>query len=195
MLPLPLLQFQSFLTWDSLNMNMDMEVSTSFHDFLYRMRHPASLDLVRSIKRHIFTHFFQFLLLNFIACMVSLNLLIMHSFVIVFFPIKCNIIVFSKLSLISDELVLFFPPFLCFMLLLILTENCFISFIVSFSFHQPKPENDGKRVQDFFVSMEAAIRDHSLWTTASEEDIDCAMQVSSSNNCTYYSVWRSLGGY
>uniref|UniRef100_I1JVP8 VPS9 domain-containing protein n=2 Tax=Glycine max TaxID=3847 RepID=I1JVP8_SOYBN len=100
MLPLPLLQFQSFLTWDSLNMNMDMEVSTSFHDFLYRMRHPASLDLVRSIK----------------------------------------------------------------------------SFIVSFSFHQPKPENDGKRVQDFFVSMEAAIRDHSLWTTASEEDIDCAMQ-------------------
>ncbi|KAG5048911.1 hypothetical protein JHK85_010014 [Glycine max] len=114
MLPLPLLQFQSFLTWDSLNMNMDMEVSTSFHDFLYRMRHPASLDLVRSIKRHIFTHFFQFLLLNFIA--------------------------------------------------------------LSFSFHQPKPENDGKRVQDFFVSMEAAIRDHSLWTTASEEDIDCAMQ-------------------
>ncbi|KAL3024258.1 hypothetical protein AAZX31_04G110000 [Glycine max] len=101
MLPLPLLQFQSFLTWDSLNMNMDMEVSTSFHDFLYRMRHPASLDLVRSIK----------------------------------------------------------------------------SFIVSFSFHQPKPENDGKRVQDFFVSMEAAIRDHSLWTTASEEDIDCAMQL------------------
>ncbi|XP_028228605.1 vacuolar protein sorting-associated protein 9A-like [Glycine soja] len=100
MLPLPLLQFQSFLTWDSLKMNMDMEVSTSFHDFLYRMRHPASLDLVRSIK----------------------------------------------------------------------------SFIVSFSFHQPKPENDGKRVQDFFVSMEAAIRDHSLWTTASEEDIDCAMQ-------------------
>ncbi|KAL2335862.1 hypothetical protein Fmac_010308 [Flemingia macrophylla] len=79
---------------------MDMETSTSFHDFLNRMRHPACLDLVRSIK----------------------------------------------------------------------------SFIVSFSFYQPKPENDGKKVQDFFLSMEAAIRDHPLWTTASEEDIDCAME-------------------
>ncbi|KAK7322430.1 hypothetical protein VNO77_25809 [Canavalia gladiata] len=81
-------------------MNMDMEGSTSFHDFLNRMRHPASLDLIRSIK----------------------------------------------------------------------------SFIVSFSFYQPKPENDGKRVQDFFLSMEAAIRDHPLWATATEEDIDCAME-------------------
>ncbi|XP_027939743.1 vacuolar protein sorting-associated protein 9A-like isoform X2 [Vigna unguiculata] len=50
------------------------------------------------------------------------------------------------------------------------------SFIVSFSFYQPKPENDGKRVQDFFLSMEAAMRDHPLWTTASEEDIDCALE-------------------
>ncbi|XP_027333807.1 vacuolar protein sorting-associated protein 9A-like [Abrus precatorius] len=74
--------------------------STSFHDFLNRMRHPASLDLVRSIK----------------------------------------------------------------------------SFIVSFSFYQPKPENDGKRVQDFFLSMEVAIRNHPLWATANEEDIDCAIE-------------------
>ncbi|XP_029130146.1 vacuolar protein sorting-associated protein 9A isoform X2 [Cajanus cajan] len=80
---------------------MDMETSTSFHDFLNRMRHPSSLDLVRSIK----------------------------------------------------------------------------SFIVSFSFYQPKPENDGKKVQDFFLSMEAAIRDHPLWTTSSEEDIDCALEL------------------
>jgi len=72
--------------------------------------------------------------------------------------------------------------FVCFVLLLILTANYFISFIVSFSFYQPKPENDGKRVQDFFLSMEAAMRDHPLWTTASEEDIDCAMEVRSSNN-------------
>ncbi|KAK2385852.1 vacuolar protein sorting-associated protein 9A [Trifolium repens] len=73
---------------------------TSFHDFLHRMRHPSSLDLVRAIK----------------------------------------------------------------------------SFIVSFSFYQPKPENDGERVQDFFVSMEVAIRNHPLWATATEDDIDCAME-------------------
>ncbi|RDY00378.1 Vacuolar protein sorting-associated protein 9A, partial [Mucuna pruriens] len=102
-----------FLNWDFMNMNMNMEVSTSrstsFHDFLNRMRHPASLDLVRSIKRQ---------------------------------------------SLIS----------------------LFLFFIVSFSFYQSKPEIDGKKVQDFFLSMEAEIRDHPLWTTASEEDIDCAME-------------------
>ncbi|XP_058721954.1 vacuolar protein sorting-associated protein 9A-like [Vicia villosa] len=74
--------------------------STSFHDFLHRMRHPSSLDLVRAIK----------------------------------------------------------------------------SFIVSFSFFQPKPENDGKRVQDFFSSMEVAIRNHPLWATATEQDIDCSME-------------------
>ncbi|GAU16351.1 hypothetical protein TSUD_117000 [Trifolium subterraneum] len=75
--------------------------TTSFHDFLHRMRHPSSLDLVRAIK----------------------------------------------------------------------------SFIVSFSFYQPKPENDGERVQDFFVSMEVAIRNHPLWATATEDDIDCAMEL------------------
>ncbi|CAJ1958589.1 unnamed protein product [Sphenostylis stenocarpa] len=53
--------------------------------------------------------------------------------------------------------------------------NVFL-FIVSFSFYQPKPENDGNKVQDFFLFMEAAIRDHPLWTTASEQDIDCAME-------------------
>ncbi|CAL5201114.1 unnamed protein product [Lathyrus oleraceus] len=50
------------------------------------------------------------------------------------------------------------------------------SFIVSFSFYQPKPENDGKRVQDFFSSMEVSIRNHPLWATATEQDIDCAME-------------------
>ncbi|KAK7334486.1 hypothetical protein VNO80_26243 [Phaseolus coccineus] len=107
MLPLPLLHFQSLFNWDLININnmntdtfADSRSTTSFTDFLNRMHHPASLDLVRSIK----------------------------------------------------------------------------SFIVSFSFYQPKPENDGKRVQDFFLSMEAAMRDHPLWTTASEEDIDCAME-------------------
>ncbi|CAI8595793.1 unnamed protein product [Vicia faba] len=79
---------------------MEGSSSTSFHDFLHRMRHPSSLDLVRAIK----------------------------------------------------------------------------SFIVSFSFYQPKPENDGKRVQDFFSSMEVAIRNHPLWATATEQDIDCAME-------------------
>lgn len=74
--------------------------------------------------------------------------------------------------------------FLCFVLLIIhLTANYFIiSFIVSFSFDQPKPESDGKRVQDFFLSMEVAIRDHPLWASATEEDIDCAMEVQSTTN-------------
>ncbi|GAV72005.1 VPS9 domain-containing protein [Cephalotus follicularis] len=74
--------------------------SLSFYDFLDRMRNPASLDLVRSIK----------------------------------------------------------------------------SFIVSFSFYSPNPENDGKKVQDFFFTMEAAIKDHPLWSGATIEDIDCAME-------------------
>ncbi|KAI4324028.1 hypothetical protein L6164_023596 [Bauhinia variegata] len=74
--------------------------SLTFYDFLDRMRNPASLDLVRSIK----------------------------------------------------------------------------SFIVSFSFYPPNPENDGKRVQDFFLTMEGAIRDHPLWTGATDEEIDRAME-------------------
>lgn len=74
--------------------------SLSFYDFLDRMRNPASLDLVRSIK----------------------------------------------------------------------------SFIVSFSFYPPNPENDGKKLQDFLLDMEAAIREHPLWSGASEEEIDCAVE-------------------
>ncbi|KAI9201263.1 hypothetical protein LWI28_020891 [Acer negundo] len=74
--------------------------SVTFFDFLDRMRNPASLDLVRSIK----------------------------------------------------------------------------SFIVSFSFYTANPENDGKKVQDFFFTMETAIRDHPLWDGASIEEIDSAME-------------------
>ena len=51
------------------------------------------------------------------------------------------------------------------------------SFIVSFSFYTANPENDGKKVQDFFFTMEAAVRDHPLWDGASIEEIDSAMEV------------------
>ncbi|KAI4388741.1 hypothetical protein MLD38_001045 [Melastoma candidum] len=74
--------------------------SVSFYDFLDRMRNPASLDLVRSIK----------------------------------------------------------------------------SFIVSFSFYPANPDNDGKKVQDFFCSMESALRDHPLWAGATDDEIDRAME-------------------
>lgn len=74
--------------------------SLTFYDFLDRMRNPASLDLVRSIK----------------------------------------------------------------------------SFIVSFSFYTANPENDGKRLQDFLVTMEFAIREHPLWAGATEEEIDSAIE-------------------
>ncbi|KAK9271105.1 hypothetical protein L1049_026694 [Liquidambar formosana] len=50
------------------------------------------------------------------------------------------------------------------------------SFIVSFSFYVANPENDGKRVQEFLLTMESAIRDHPLWAGASEEEIDCAVE-------------------
>ncbi|XP_042513929.1 vacuolar protein sorting-associated protein 9A-like [Macadamia integrifolia] len=74
--------------------------SLTFYDFLDRMRHPTSLDLVRSIK----------------------------------------------------------------------------SFIVSFSFNAVNSENDSKRFQDFLSTMETSIRDHPLWSGASEEEIDCAVE-------------------
>ncbi|KAL9432264.1 hypothetical protein AB3S75_027309 [Citrus x aurantiifolia] len=74
--------------------------AVTFYDFLDRMRNPASLDLVRSIK----------------------------------------------------------------------------SFIVSFSFNNANPENDGKRVQEFFTTMESAIKDHPLWANATIEDIESAME-------------------
>lgn len=50
------------------------------------------------------------------------------------------------------------------------------SFIVSFSFYTANPENDGKKVQDFLLTMESAIRDHPLWAGATEEEIDCAIE-------------------
>ncbi|KAA8544538.1 hypothetical protein F0562_022550 [Nyssa sinensis] len=52
----------------------------------------------------------------------------------------------------------------------------FCSFIVSFSFHTVNPENDGRRLQEFLLNMEAAIRDHPLWAGATEEEVDCAME-------------------
>lgn len=51
------------------------------------------------------------------------------------------------------------------------------SFIVSFSFSTANPENDGKRLQDFLLTMETSIRDHPLWDGASEEEIDSAIEV------------------
>ncbi|XP_031259910.1 vacuolar protein sorting-associated protein 9A-like isoform X2 [Pistacia vera] len=50
------------------------------------------------------------------------------------------------------------------------------SFIVSFSFYTANPENDGKRVQEFYLTMEGAIRDHPLWVGATEEEIDSALE-------------------
>ncbi|KAJ9167310.1 hypothetical protein P3X46_021974 [Hevea brasiliensis] len=50
------------------------------------------------------------------------------------------------------------------------------SFIVSFSFYTANPENDGKRVQEFFSTMEATIIEHPLWAGATNEEVDCAME-------------------
>ncbi|XP_021300002.1 vacuolar protein sorting-associated protein 9A-like isoform X2 [Herrania umbratica] len=50
------------------------------------------------------------------------------------------------------------------------------SFIVSFSFNVGNPENDGKRIQDFFLTTEAAIRDHPLWAGSTDEEIDNALE-------------------
>ncbi|XP_048335101.1 vacuolar protein sorting-associated protein 9A isoform X2 [Ziziphus jujuba] len=74
--------------------------SVTFYDFLDRMRNPASLDLVRSIK----------------------------------------------------------------------------SFIVSFSFYAANPDNDAKKVQEFFTTMEDTIRDHPIWAGATDEEVDSAME-------------------
>ncbi|PON34878.1 VPS9 domain containing protein [Parasponia andersonii] len=75
-------------------------MEANFYDFLDRMRNPASLDLVRSIK----------------------------------------------------------------------------SFIVSISFYAANPENDAKKLQDFFSTMEAAIVEHPLWEAATAQEIDSAME-------------------
>ncbi|XVF29811.1 hypothetical protein REPUB_Repub16aG0003200 [Reevesia pubescens] len=50
------------------------------------------------------------------------------------------------------------------------------SFIVSFSFYAANPENDGKRIQEFFETMEGAIRDHPLWAASSDSEIDNALE-------------------
>ncbi|KAJ4835481.1 hypothetical protein Tsubulata_029622 [Turnera subulata] len=77
-----------------------LSASALFYDFLHKMRNPASVDLVRSIK----------------------------------------------------------------------------SFIVSFSFSPVNPEDDGRRVQEFYTTMEAAVTEHPLWAGATSEQIDCAME-------------------
>lgn len=53
----------------------------------------------------------------------------------------------------------------------------FLSFIVSFSFYAANPESDGKRVQEFYTTMEDAIRDHPLWAGATDEEVDSALEV------------------
>lgn len=59
----------------------------------------------------------------------------------------------------------------------VITWELFCSFIVSFSFYATHTENDSKRLQDFLVTMEDAIRDHPLWVGATEEEIDSAIEV------------------
>ncbi|KAJ0087493.1 hypothetical protein Patl1_06981 [Pistacia atlantica] len=94
--------------------------SVTFYDFLDRMRNPASLDLVRSIKR-------------------------------------CGKDTGS--SAVANPCL-----------------RDVLRFIVSFSFYTANPENDGKRVQEFYLTMEGAIRDHTLWVGATEEEIDSALE-------------------
>ncbi|XP_059631056.1 vacuolar protein sorting-associated protein 9A-like isoform X1 [Cornus florida] len=67
------------------------------------------------------------------------------------------------------------------------------SFIVSFSFHMANPENDGKRLQDFLLTMEVAIRDHPLWDGATEEEIDCAIEIFPFELIAVINVLRSRG--
>ncbi|KAL6909532.1 hypothetical protein ACP4OV_001813 [Aristida adscensionis] len=50
------------------------------------------------------------------------------------------------------------------------------SFLVSFSFHEPRAEEDGARVQAFLAEMEGAIRDHPLWAGATGQEIDHALE-------------------
>eukprot|EP00258_Populus_trichocarpa_P015218 XP_006371359.2 vacuolar protein sorting-associated protein 9A [Populus trichocarpa] len=50
------------------------------------------------------------------------------------------------------------------------------SFIVSFQFSSANPENDSKRVQEFFSTMEAAIMEHPLWAGATDDEFDCSME-------------------
>ncbi|KAK5813922.1 vacuolar protein sorting-associated protein 9A-like [Gossypium arboreum] len=50
------------------------------------------------------------------------------------------------------------------------------SFIVSFSYTASNPETDGKRIQEFFQTMEDAIRDHPLWASSSDDETDNALE-------------------
>ncbi|KAL6638247.1 hypothetical protein ACP70R_025819 [Stipagrostis hirtigluma subsp. patula] len=50
------------------------------------------------------------------------------------------------------------------------------SFLVSFSFHEPSAEEDGRKVQAFLAEMEGAIRDHPLWANATGQEIDHALE-------------------
>lgn len=50
------------------------------------------------------------------------------------------------------------------------------SFIVSFSYTASNPETNGKRIQEFFQTMEDAIRDHPLWASSSDDETDNALE-------------------
>ncbi|MBA0681047.1 hypothetical protein Goari_012709 [Gossypium aridum] len=50
------------------------------------------------------------------------------------------------------------------------------SFIVSFSYTASNPETDGKRIQEFFQTMEDAIMDHPLWASSSDDETDNALE-------------------
>lgn len=50
------------------------------------------------------------------------------------------------------------------------------SFIVSFLIHTTDAENDSRKLQDFLVTMETTIKEHTLWANASHEDIDSAIE-------------------
>jgi hypothetical protein len=54
---------------------------------------------------------------------------------------------------------------------------CAGSFLVSFSFHEPNAEEGGRKVQAFLTEMEGAIRDHPLWASATNQEIDHALEV------------------
>lgn len=51
---------------------------------------------------------------------------------------------------------------------------CF-SFIVSFLFSSASPENNSKKVQEFFWAMEAAIIEHPLRAGAPDDEFDSSM--------------------
>lgn len=76
------------------------------------------------------------------------------------------------------------------LLFLLVLNKLSLSFIVSFSFYAPNPENDGKKVQEFFTTMETTIRDHPLWADATDEEVDSAMEVNADMFCSF---WFTFG--